>query len=393
MITSLILIISVVLSTYQKDKKYENEFIYTNSIKQEESIITNEEMRGLWVSYISLDMQNTDKSFESFKAKFQKIISKAKELKCNTLIVQARPFADALYNSDLYPFSHILTGTQGENPGYDPLQYICTEIHNADMKVQVWINPYRIKLKEIPNRLSENNIYVLSPELCIETESGVYINPSKKKGRELIIKGVEEIIENYDVDGIQFDDYFYPPDINNEDYSEYNTYKKSVSPNTATLTINEWRENNVNILIADVYKTIKEHDESIMFGISPQGNIQNNAVINADVESWCKYIGYADYICPQLYYSIDNPTLKFEDCLKEWAELPRHKNLKIYIGLGVYKAGTNEDNGTWLVSNNILANELKLLRKYNFSGYMLYDYNALLSEKAKEEINNLLSVI
>ncbi len=392
-ITALILTISIVLSSYHNDDGINNTSIQTHNSSYDEAENSSEEMRGLWVSYISLDMQNTDKSFEKFKEKFNNIIREAKKIKCNTLIVQARPFSDALYNSDLFPYSHILSGTQGVYPNYDALEYMCNEAHNSDLSIHVWINPYRVKLKDTPRNLAENNIYVTNPELCIETESGIYINPSKKKGRELITKGVREIIGNYDVDGIQFDDYFYPPDVNEEDYSDYSVYKKALSSDTTPLEIEEWRMNNINILIAEVYKAIKDFDKNILFGISPQGNISNNTEINADILSWCKYRGYIDYICPQMYYSIDNPALRFEDCLKVWSEIPCHKELKIHIGLAVYKAGTDEDDGTWLSADNILAEELKLLRKYNFSGYMLYDYNALESDKATQELKNLVSVI
>lgn len=393
LITALILTVSIILASNNKNEITSTTVVPTINSSQDEVETTNEEMRALWVSYISLDMQNTNKSFEAFKEKFQNIINKANEIKCNTLIIQARPFSDALYKSEFFPYSHILSGVQGTSPSYDALEYMCNETHKANLKIHVWINPYRVKLKDTPKTLAENNIYATNPELCIETETGIYLNPAKKKVRELIIKGVQEIIENYDVDGIQFDDYFYPPDISEEDNIDYNTYKKALSSNTTLLETNEWRKNNVNILIAEVYKTIKEHNKTVIFGISPQGNISNNEAISADVISWCKYKGYVDYICPQMYYSIDNPALKFEESLRTWSEIAKHKELKIYIGLAVYKAGTDADDGTWLKSDNILSTELMLLRKYNFSGYMLYDYNALLSENAEEELSNFLSII
>ncbi|MBQ1977952.1 MAG: hypothetical protein II225_04310, partial [Ruminococcus sp.] len=113
----------------------------------------------------------------------------------------------------------------------------------------------------------------------------------------------------------------------------------------------------------------------------------------ADIESWCRYIGYADYICPQLYFSTDNPALRFEECLRQWSEISYHNRLKVYIGLGAYKAGTDADNGTWQNRNDILATELVLLRNYSFDGFIIYDYNALLSESAQAELKNLKSII
>lgn len=393
LVTIMILITSIIIPMiFTKNQPVVN--IQNQTIaSRDESKEDNIEMRGLWVSFISLDMTGTDRTFGAFKTKFDEIIKKAKEYKCNTLIVQVRPFSDALYNSKFFPHSHILSGTQGISPDYDGLSYMCSAAHKANLRIHAWINPYRIKTSETPDILSDDNIFLTEPDICIETNSGAYLNPAKKEARELITKGVKEIVENYDVDGIQFDDYFYPPDINDEDYTDYNTHKESTSWASKALTIEEWRKTNVNIMIAEVYKTVKTADKNIVFGISPQGNLQNNSEICADAESWCKYSGYADYICPQVYFSIDNEALRFEDCLKQWSALSYHKNIKVYIGLGAYKAGTDADNGTWLQDNDILAKELKLLRDYGFSGYMIYDYNALESESALKEMQNFKSSI
>ena len=388
LITILILLCSIIIPmTFTKKETVSSTLnVYTSSSDESDT----DEMKGLWVSFISLDMTGTDRKYETFKSKFNEIIEKAKEYKYNTLIVQIRPFSDALYNSDYYPWSHILSGTQGVSPGYNALEYMCNASHKENLKLHAWINPYRIKTAQTPEILSEDNIYKTNPDICIETNSGIYLNPAKEKSRELIIEGVKEIVSKYDVDGIQFDDYFYPPDITDEDHEDYNTYKKSTSD---FINTENWRKANVNILIAEVYKTIKAVNKNIVFGISPQGNIQNNNEISADIESWCKYIGYADYICPQLYFSIDNPALRFEECLRQWSELSYHNSIKVYIGLGAYKAGTDADNGTWQNRNDILATELELLRKYSFDGFIIYDYNALLSESAQAELKNLKSII
>lgn len=391
-LTVAFLIISVSLSVIER-KDINEGANKTNITEAKPKAENEEEMRGLWVSYISLDMSGTNRSFDAFKDKFDKIIEKAMEYNCNTLIVQVRPFSDALYESELYPHSHILSGTQGVSTGYDALEYMCKAVHATNLRIHVWINPYRVKLTETPKQLASNNIFVTDPTLCIETESGIYLNPCKQKARELITNGIREIINNYNIDGIQFDDYFYPPDVDKTDYNNYNQYIKTLKSEQAPLSLEDWRKTNVNILIAEVYKTIKDADKNIVFGISPQGNISNNGQIGADVKSWCKYEGYADYICPQMYYSIDNPSLGFEDSLKQWKELNCHMELKVYIGLGVYKAGTDSDEGTWKNNNSILAKELTLLREYGYDGFILYDYNALLSESAQSELKNLQSVI
>ena len=382
------LILSISLASNFK-KEIEPTTSETPMITEEKS----EEMRGLWVSYLTLNMNENERDFDSFKTKFDLIMSNAIKLKCNTLIIQVRPFCDALYKSDIFPSSHILSGEQGKDPSYDALEYMCQSAHKNNMKIHAWINPLRVKSTSSPPQIAENNPCYKEDDLTINTDSGIYLNPARKTVRKLICDGVREIIENYNIDGIQFDDYFYPEDIGNSDNNDYSTYKKSLSSSIPPMSREEWRINNINMLIAEVYKTIKDSKKEIVFGISPQGNINNNYSISADVKEWCATYGYIDYICPQMYYSLDNPSLEFEDCLKQWQKINYHSNVKKYIGLGVYKAGTDADEGTWLEKNDILAKELKLLREYGYDGYMLYDYKALNSEDAYDEIKNLYHVI
>ena len=348
------------------------------------------EMRGVWVSYIELDMQNeTDKSEASFREKFKNIAINSKNAGFNTLIVQVRPFCDALYDSKFFPYSHILSGKQGVNPGYDALEVMCEVCSQLDLDIHAWVNPYRISTDSTPQALSETNPYVIDNEIGEETENGIFLNPANKMARNLIIDGVTEIVRNYDVDGIQFDDYFYPTQDSNFDDTEYADYVETVGEMNC-MSIDNWRLANVNTLICDTYRAIHKISNDVDFGISPQGNIDNNAKIYADVKTWCICKGFVDYICPQLYYSLDNPALTFEDSLTAWSELDINKSVKLYVGLAGYKANSDADEGTWLYSNNILADEYKIaVNNEKVSGIMLYSYSALKDENASTEIANL----
>ena len=395
-ILSLVLLVSVISISANKIKSYkQNNVLKTTStiIEKKPSDIENEEMRGLWVSYLSLDMQNGNKSFESFKEKFEDIISEAKTLKLNTLIVQVRPFCDALYISDIFPYSHILSGTQGVSPGYDALEYMCNTAHKNGLRLEAWINPLRIKNNSSAFDLSETNPYLKNKEIGFETPSGAFLNPANSDARELIINGVKEIVRKYKIDGIQFDDYFYPEDISDEDKSYYDEYLQNFSSFNSPLSLNEWREANINLLISETQLAIKSINKEIKFGISPQGNITNNKNIYADVKSWSEIEGYVDYICPQLYYSTDNPSLPFEDALKLWKEFEYHNRIKVYIGLAAYKAGSDEDAGTWQTKDNNLKEELNLLRKYGFDGFIIYEYRSLKDHNTQKEIENLKNEI
>lgn len=377
-----------ITGTYNKNtEKPEETVLQTSSIKND-----NKEMRGVWVTYMDLNMENTDKSYKAFKEKFNKIANTAKKDNFNTLIVQVRPFSDALYDSAYYPYSHILTGTQGKDPGYDPLKYMCEYSHKIGLDIHAWVNPYRVKINESPKKLSENNPYTNNKRLGVMVGNDIYYNPALEDVRLLIELGIKEIVKNYDVDGIQFDDYFYPTQSKSFDEKEYNSYVKSVGAGKA-ISLKNWRIANVNILVAETYSLIHSIKDNVVFGISPQGNINNDYDLYADVKSWCSKSGYVDYICPQLYYSIENPALKYEDAINNWLELQYSDDVTLYIGIAGYKTGTNSDNGTWLNSDNILQKEVKILRKKGVKGFMFYSYLNLESENAAKEVSNLVKVL
>lgn len=351
-----------------------------SAVKEQQN---GEEMRGVWVSFMDLSMENeADKSEKSFTSKFSKIADNCKKLGFNTIIAQVRPFCDALYYSEYFPHSHILTGSQGKDPGYDALEIMCRICREKKLKIHAWVNPYRVKTESTPKELSEDNP---SKGIEIKTESVTILDPSNEAARKLIVDGVREIAEGYDIDGIQFDDYFYPEDIGNLDDEQYESY---LSSGGGSMSLEEWRKFNVNMLVAEAYIAIHGSGKSIAFGISPQGNLENNGKLCADVESWCQINGYIDYICPQIYFSPDNPAKGFKDSLDEWLSLDYADGVKLYIGLAGYKAGTDNDEGTWENSDDILSREYELT-KDGADGIMLFSYNSIISDNSKKEIRNL----
>lgn len=363
-----------------------NDTVNVFSVKQ--NTYNNEEMRGVWVSYMELTMENEkDKSQKRFTEKFEEIAENCKNLGYNTLVVQVRPFCDALYKSDYFPWSHILTGEQGKNPNYDPLKIICDVCREKNLNIHAWINPYRISTQNSPSELSENNPYVKDSSVGFKTQSGTYLDPSNENARRLIIDGIEEIVSNYDIDAIQFDDYFYPADMGSEDDTQYKEYVNDCE--NESMTLEEWRKANVNLLISEVYLRIHSIKNNVEFGISPQGNINNNDKLFADVQLWCTTKGYIDYICPQIYFSLDNPALTFEDSLQSWCELDFASNVNLYVGLAGYKAGTDDDEGTWLNDDNILAQEYNIIcENEKTNGLMMYSYASLFSDNGKKEMEN-----
>ena len=400
-IVSVIAMLSVIcISSFTREKppKKQNDINNIAALSSKATADTpesDEEMRGVWVSYMELSMENeSSKTQKAFDDKFTEIAQKCRESGFNTLIVQVRPFCDALYKSSYFPWSHILTGTQGENPQYDALQIMCDICKENNLKIHAWINPYRVSSNETPKKLSDNNPYIKNSEIGIKTDNGIFLDPSNETAQQLISDGVKEIAENYDVDGIQFDDYFYPTEDESFDKKQYEAYIEKYGKENS-MSLDNWRMQNVNTLICKVYRTIKSVDSSVEFGISPQGNVGNNDGLYADVKSWCTCKGFADYICPQIYFSLENPALTFEDCLDSWTSLDFDEDVKLYVGLGGYKAGKGEyDEETWLLSDSILADEYDILRNNkSVSGFMLYSYSCLEDDTAKKEINNLINAL
>ncbi len=359
------------------------------------------EMRAVWIPYMTLDMSDTDRSEKAFKNKIDGIIKTSLNHGINTLVVHVRSHCDAIYKSKYFPYSHILSGKQGQSPDYDALDYIVSACHRAGLEIHAWINPFRIKTDSTPGKLSSDNPYNIwkndddtsNDRYAVKWENGLYLNPAYPAVRELIINGVREIVENYDVDGIHFDDYFYPTSDSEFDKAEYNAYLKTLDDDAVPLTLSRWRLANVNSLIAGVYSAVKREDKSVVFGISPQGNMSNDKNISADIESWAKFAGFTDYLCPQIYVNFEHPLLPFDKTCDEWRELVVNSETRLYCGLALYKAGSDRDEGTWQTSDDILKRELEYLRNCGYEGFMIYSYDYLEAEQTALEVKNFLSAL
>lgn len=361
----------------------------------------NKEMRGIWIPYMSLDLSDTDRSEKQFRKKIDDIIQNCIKYKANTLIVQVRPFGDSVYPSEYFPWSHIISGVQGKGVDYDPLKYIVTQAHKNNLAVHAWVNPLRISTSKTPSPLSKDNPYVIwkndknteNDDYTFECDGGIYYNPSYAEVRKLIIDGVCEIVRNYDIDGIQFDDYFYPSEDTDYDKKSYEQYVNSLDKSSTPLSHQEWRTANINTLISGVYAAVHSIKSNVVFGISPQGNIENDLKICADVYSWCSISGYVDYICPQIYVSNEHPVLPFNDTAKRWKSLVKNDKVKLYLGLGVYKAGTDADSGTWLLSDDNIKQQIEYGRNLKTDGFMLYSYEYLIADETKNEVQNAMAIL
>ena len=235
----------------------------------------------------------------------------------NAVIFQVRPEADALYASQYEPWSRFLTGVQGKapEPYWDPMQFMIEECHKRSMEFHAWINPYRVKTS-LKNELSPIHIYNSHPEWFVTYGDQLYFDPALPESRNHICKVITDIVSRYDVDAIHMDDYFYPSLTSGEsmnDDAEFKKYKGSYT------NINNWRRNNVTLMVRSLQQTIRETRKEVVFSISPQGNIENayNGQY-ADVNRWMTN-GWLDVMIPQIYYKTGTGYYDFNNRVNQWA--------------------------------------------------------------------------
>lgn len=370
--------------------------VLISNIKLDRTSMKKEETRAIFVSYIELNKYIKGNDYEISKRNIRKIIKNIKRLKCNTIILQVRSASDAIYKSNIYPMSLNIVNTEYDDY-YDVLDYFIKESHKSNVKVIAWINPYRIRTTCDKTTITEKNpAYKYLDTDIVYINNGIYYNPSKQETEDLIVKGVEEVL-NYDVDGILFDDYFYPD--NNIDKKDYEEYIK----NNEFIEEKDYRLNIVNKMIKRVYKTCK--NKNIKFGISPDGNIDNNYNKNyADVKSWLKSNEYIDFIMPQIYYGFYNSTRDYIKVTKEWENLIENKDIELYIALAFYKVGMEDKYAKsgfneWIDNDNIIMREILLSRNLkNYKGFSLFRYENIFNEEiytktSIKEIENLKKIL
>ena len=305
--------------------------------------IIADEYRGVWINYNELSMKSVGGgTAEDFKNKIDTMFENIKAFGLNTVIFQVRPFSDSFCSSEIFPWSSYITGEQGKNPGYDPFLIATNEAEKYGLKIEAWINPYRVSYKDNFDDLSESNPakqwYTDNPltDDLIITGSGIYYNPSSKRAQKIIIDGVREIVKNYNISAIHMDDYFYPTVDEGIDIDLYTNYRNE----GGELSLDDWRRENVNTFISGLYSSVKTIKQDVKVVISPAGDIEKNySMLYADVLKWCSQGGYADIIMPQLYYGFKNSSKPFLKMLNLWSEAVKSGNVKLCIGLAYYKSG------------------------------------------------------
>lgn len=363
------------------------------------------ELRGVWLSYLEISNLVKGKSESEYRASVETVVSNIKNSKLNTVFYQVRCFSDALYISEKFPSSKYIAEYEGDKLEYDPFG-IFIEIANTNaISVHAWVNPFRVSYSNDIKSLSDKNPAKRFFDSNNKTtslligEKSIYYNPADESARELILLGIRELIENYKIDGIQFDDYFYPEEKMINDSVLFKEYRMS----GGSLSIEEWRKENINNFVASVYSLIKNYDRDLIFGISPSASLEHNEKIFADVKTWCGEEGFIDYVMPQIYYGFQNEIKPFLEVLEEWGSIKRCKGVSLYCGLASYKCGCVDENALsgkneWVENSDVLQREYeKLSENKAYSGFSLYSYSYCFGENIsgnmKKEIRGLTSML
>jgi len=377
----------------------------SSSTGKKSSVSSSDEVRAVWISYLELYDMLCGKTKSQFRSKIGAAFDNAVELGLNTVFVHVRSHSDAFYDSDLFPWSVYCTGTEGEDPGYDPLEIMVEEAHERGLSIEAWINPYRIKGTADTSKICKNSPaydWLGTNKVVVLSGSGIYYNPADEDVIELIVEGVEEIVQNYDVDGIHFDDYFYPTTDKSFDEDDYDDYLDD----GGTMSLAAWRRDNVNRMIKRVYKAIKSIDSDCRFGISPAGNMDNNYnTLYCDVYTWVQNKGYVDYICPQIYFGFEHGTMPYLEVLETFDEMISVSSVRLISGLAAYKIGVKDTYAgdgakEWIRNSDILARQVDAARDAShYGGFALYTYSSLFTPSSDvksdvaEECDNLEDIL
>lgn len=334
----------------------------------------NRELRGVWICSVA-NMDWPSKAglpAADQKRELAALFDEVARTNMNAVFVQVRPTADTFYPSRLAPWSHYLTGTQGTDPGYDPLAFMVEEAHRRNLQLHAWFNPYRISGQGELSALHPSNIARKHPEWVIKYGGKLYFNPGIPAVHEHLVSVINEVVKNYAIDGVHFDDYFYPYPVANTPFPDSAAFQQH---GAGFANVADWRRDNVNRLIADLSRRIRAINPSIQFGVSPFGVWRNKALdptgsdttagvtnydsLYADTRVWIRE-GWIDYIAPQIYWTIGFAPAAYEKLIAWWSNEVAGTKVRVYVGHAAYRI--NDGSAGWQNPEE-MPNQIKLNRQ------------------------------
>ncbi|KFF65147.1 hypothetical protein IW01_18290 [Pectobacterium brasiliense] len=380
-----------------------------------------EPMRGVWLATVSrLDwppVASVNASSPAIRITQQQEaltgkLDKLKSLGINTVFFQVKPDGTALWPSKILPWSDMLTGKIGEDPGYDPLQFMLDEAHKRGMKVHAWFNPYRVSVNTKPSTVTELNrtlsqnpasVFVLHRDWIRTAGDRFVLDPGIPEARSWITSIVAEVVARYPIDGVQFDDYFYA-ESSGSMLNDSETFKKQGQGFGSKA---DWRRHNTQLLIEQVSRTIKQLKPEVEFGVSPAGVWRNRShdaagsdtrgaaaydEAYADTRLWVQQ-GLLDYIAPQIYWPFARDAARYDVLAKWWVDVVKPTNTRLYIGVALYKVGEPSKNEPdWTINGGVpeLKKQLDLNESMpQINGTILFRENYLNQPQTQEAVNYL----
>jgi uncharacterized lipoprotein YddW (UPF0748 family) len=378
----------------QKKRSYNKYFIVfgillflitCNSLLFSQNSNPKREFRGIWIATVeNIDWPSSKYlSSEQQKKEFITIIDRLKKDKFNAVFVQIRPSSDASYESSIEPWSEWLTGRQGRSPSpfYDPLKFIVEECHKRGIQIHAWFNPFRSVMNVHESSISPQHVSRLHPNWNVVYGKYKWLNPGLPEVRDYVLKIVMDVVRRYQIDGVHFDDYFYPYQVKDKKFHDEKTFARY---SRGIRNLDDWRRDNINLFVKSVSDSINKVKPGIQFGISPFGIWKNKRddpsgslttgsesfnSTYADSRKWLKE-EWVDYLVPQLYWHIGNARADYKTLAKWWNENSFGKN--IYLGESVYKIGSDK-NIEWSSGSQIPA-QIRLNRSLkNIKGNVFFN--------------------
>lgn len=352
------------------------------------------QLRGVWIATVAnIDWPSKrGLSADTQKEEMVKMLDEVASYNMNTIVFQIRPTADAFYKSKYEPWSHWLTDKQGEDPGYDPLQFAIDECHKRGMYIHVWLNPYRVN--NDTTRMTEydkEHIRFKHPEWFVTYGKAEYFNPGLDEVRQFANNVVADIVTNYDIDAIHMDDYFYPYKIAGQEFPDEATFKAYPRGFTDK---EEWRRDNVNKIICEINQTIKSIKPWVEFGISPfaiwrndkedprgsktKGGTTNYDGLYADILKW-QQEKWIDYVLPQLYFNIGYEIADYAILADWWSKYNYGAN--VYAGLAPYRVNKTAKQKAWHSPKELVRQIQRNAKDPNLKGEIYFSAKSLFSPK------------
>ncbi len=391
------------ITTSEKAIRGDEKAPASEATQQGEKTEKDKKIYGVWLTYSEIGELVKGHTEAEYKQELEKLFDNLKANKINTVFYQCRAFCDSFYSSDIFPVSKYVS-VDNQNLPFDPLE-LFIELGSAnEISVHCWVNPYRVsydkEFKNIPKDSPVRTLYKKDKNTLILCEKGIFLNPAHTESSKLVLLGIREILEKYQVSGIHFDDYFYPEANEIKDKALYEKYKSE----GGVLSLGAWRRENVNSLVSSVYALVKAKSEKLVFSISPSADIEKcRNVYYADVEKWCSEQGFADYIIPQLYYGFENEEMPFQQVLEQWSAIGEKGSCKLVCGLAVYKCGRSDQfagtgKNEWKENVNILSRQYEqTLKSPMWQGFALFSYSYCYGENvtqiSKKEIKKLVCMV